>query len=86
MSTQKHWMQREQLDAQKRFPARFSSNVSRLFSGFRMYNPSYATCGRAKCSTANDGIGTSARQSVATASKQALSAYAAPVGERRKGG
>ena len=51
-----------------------------------MYNPSYATCGRAKCSTANDGIGTSARQSVATASKQALSAYAAPVGERRKGG
>ena len=60
--------------------------LAALFSGFRMYNPSYATCGRAKCSTANDGIGTSARQSVATASKQALSAYAAPVGERRKGG
>ena len=59
--------------------------LAALFSGFRMANPSYATCGR-KVQTANDGIGTSARQSVATASKQALSAYAAPVGERRKGG
>ena len=53
-----------------------------------MYNPSYATCGKASCKGDNDGVGTRAWQEGATASTHALSAYAAPIGGRKgaKGG